>query len=151
VFQKYLRLSADVMQALGLTCIRAPGEGEALCAQLCAVGAATAVWTTDGDALLYGAPRVYRSLKLSRQNMRTSEAEHIDIRVVRSLFGLSSQCDCHETLVAFAHPSGDWRALWHGTPTGFFGGTGLHFVAASGRHLLFLCLMRGALPLPAQK
>ena len=90
------------MQALGLTCIRAPGEGEGLCAQLCAVGAATAVWTTDGDALLYGAPRVYRSLKLSRQNMRKSEAEHIDIRVVRSLFGLSSQCDCHETLVAFA-------------------------------------------------
>jgi hypothetical protein len=55
-----------------------------------------------------------------------------------------------ETLVAFAHPSGNWRALWYGALTDFFGGTGSHFVAASGRNLLFLCLMRGALPLPAQ-
>jgi hypothetical protein len=37
-----------------------------------------------------------------------------------------------------------------GAPTEFFCGTGSNFVAASGRHMLLLCLMRGALPLPAQ-
>ena len=55
-----------------------------------------------------------------------------------------------KTLLAFARQSGDWRALWHGAPTQLFGGNGPHIVAASGCQLLFLCLMRGALPLPAQ-
>ena len=35
-------------------------------------------------------------------------------------------------------------------PPLLFGGTGSHFVAASGRQLLFLCLMHSALPLPEQ-
>jgi len=83
--------------------------------------------------------------------------EKLPVAWAESGFGVANaQCVNHtwaqqtETLVAFAHQSGDWRALWHGTPTDFFGGTGPHFVAAAGRHLLFLCLMRGALPLPAQ-
>ena len=51
--------------ALGLPCFRAPSEAEALCAQLCAVGLVHAVWTSDADALIFGATRLYRELKLT--------------------------------------------------------------------------------------
>ena len=53
------------MAALGLHCVPAPGEAEALCAQLCAVGAVHAVHSGDSDALLFGATRLYRTLRVT--------------------------------------------------------------------------------------
>ena len=100
-FTRLLKLSGDVFTALGLPFLQAPGEGEALCAQLVSCGAATAAWTTDGDALLYGAGRLYRTLALSRGNLKACETDRIDLEDVKALFGLSSG-DCHEVLVAFA-------------------------------------------------
>jgi hypothetical protein len=100
-FTRMLKLSGDVFTALGLPFLQAPGEGEALCAQLVACGGATAAWTTDGDALLYGAGRLYRTLALSRANLKACETDRIDLEDVKACFGLSSG-DCHEVLVAFA-------------------------------------------------
>ncbi len=48
----------------GLPVVEAPGEAEATCAALCAAGLVKAVATSDGDALLYGAERVYQVIKL---------------------------------------------------------------------------------------
>ena len=44
--------------------VEAPGEAEATCAALCSAGLVRAVATSDGDALLYGAERVYQVIKL---------------------------------------------------------------------------------------
>ena len=44
--------------------MRAPGEAEATCAALNTAGLVHAVATSDGDALLFGAERVYHTLKL---------------------------------------------------------------------------------------
>ena len=100
-FQRMLKLSGDVFTALGLPFLQAPGEGEALCAQLVACGGATAAWTTDGDALLYGAGRLYRTLTLSRGNLKACETDRIDLDDVKACFGVASG-DVHEVLVAFA-------------------------------------------------
>ena len=53
-----------------------------------------------------------------------------------------------DRFVAFAHQSGDWRTLWHGSASWFFDCSGAYFVAASGRNPLFLQLMQGAQPWP---
>lgn len=43
----------------------APGEAEATCAALAALGAVDACASFDSDTLVYGAERVYHTLKLS--------------------------------------------------------------------------------------
>ena len=48
--------------------VEAPGEAEATCAALCAAGLVKAVATSDGDALLYGAERVYQVIKLKARD-----------------------------------------------------------------------------------
>lgn len=67
------------MAALGLHCFKAPGEAEALCAQLCAVGAVGAVHSADSDALVYGAKRLYRTLKVTTAH-RDCELKRCDSR-----------------------------------------------------------------------
>ena len=54
----------------GLPVVEAPGEAEATCAALCAAGLVKAVATSDGDALLYGAERVYQVIKLKARDRR---------------------------------------------------------------------------------
>lgn len=48
----------------GLPVVQAPGEGEALCAALNQQGLVHSCATLDGDVLLFGAERVYHTLKL---------------------------------------------------------------------------------------
>lgn len=49
----------------GLPVFYAPGEAEATCAALAALGAVDACASFDSDTLVYGAERVYHTLKLS--------------------------------------------------------------------------------------
>jgi 5'-3' exonuclease len=42
-----------MMDRLGLTCIQAPGEGEAMCAALCHAGLVDAVVTGDAEAYMH--------------------------------------------------------------------------------------------------
>ena len=58
------------MRALGLVCLAADGEAEALAAALTRVGAAHAVVGSDADALTYGATALYRRLHLVRAPLR---------------------------------------------------------------------------------
>jgi hypothetical protein len=63
------------MRALGLLCLEAPGEAEALAAALNAAGAVDAVLSSDGDALTFGARTLYRQLHLSRAALKTCVVE----------------------------------------------------------------------------
>ena len=49
--------------------VEAPGEAEATCAALCSAGLVRGVATSDGDALLYGAERVYQVIKLKARDL----------------------------------------------------------------------------------
>jgi flap endonuclease-1 len=46
----------NIVRALGLACIEAPGEAETMCANLCVHGCVDAVMTEDTDVLVYGTP-----------------------------------------------------------------------------------------------
>jgi len=63
-----------LIEAMGLPCIQAPSEGEAMCSYICAKKDAYAVATQDYDSLLFGAPRIVRNLSLSQ---KTSEPEMV--------------------------------------------------------------------------
>ena len=54
----------------GLWVVQAPGEAEAMCAALTSAGHADACATTDGDALLFGAPVLFHTLKLGVCSLR---------------------------------------------------------------------------------
>ncbi|XP_063432046.1 flap endonuclease GEN homolog 1-like [Mytilus trossulus] len=54
----------ELLNNLGLPCIQSLGEAEAFCAQLNYAGVVDGVLTSDGDALLYGAKKVYRNFKM---------------------------------------------------------------------------------------
>lgn len=54
-----------LLSALGVPVIQAPGEGEALAAQMAKAGDAWCVATQDYDSLLFGAPRLVRNLSIS--------------------------------------------------------------------------------------
>ena len=72
--------SVAVSAMQGLPVVRAPSEAEATAAALNAAGLAHAVFTTDSDALLFGATTVYKQLHL---NVRTRACQPA---------GLSSLC-----------------------------------------------------------
>ncbi len=54
----------EVIEALGLPMVQAPGEGEAQAARMVANGKAFAVASQDADCLLFGAPRLVRNLSI---------------------------------------------------------------------------------------
>lgn len=62
-----MQLGEDVkklLDAMGLPYEQAGGEGEALCAVMYCQGLVDSVVSSDGDALLYGARRLYKDLRL---------------------------------------------------------------------------------------
>lgn len=72
----------------GLTAIKAPGEAEATCAALNVRGLVDGVMTTDSDTLLFGAEKVYKSLKLMVDNMNDCEVEVFEMEAMRKRLGL---------------------------------------------------------------
>ena len=75
-----------LLAALGIPCIDAEGEAEATCAALVAAGSCHFVASSDFDALLFGAPRVLRSLNLCSGGI--SECELWDADAIERLTGL---------------------------------------------------------------
>ncbi|BES98735.1 Maternal protein exuperantia [Nesidiocoris tenuis] len=55
----------ELLSYLGIQCVKATGEAEALCAHLNAEGVVAGVVTQDSDVFLYGAKEVYRNFQLS--------------------------------------------------------------------------------------
>ncbi len=54
--------SKNLLTAMGIPCVQAINDGEALCAHICKKGDVYAVATQDYDALLFGAPKTLRNL-----------------------------------------------------------------------------------------
>lgn len=76
-----------LLAAIGVPCIDADGEAEAACAALAQCGACDFAASDDSDTLLFGAPRVLRSLEL-RDCAAKSSAELWELRRVEEVCGL---------------------------------------------------------------
>lgn len=64
--------SKELLEAMGIAVVQAPGEGEMQCAELVKNGQAWAVGSQDYDAVVVGATRLIQNLTLSRKRKTIS-------------------------------------------------------------------------------
>jgi len=69
--------SMDILQALGIAVVQAPGEGEMQCAKLVIDDEAYAVGSQDYDALVVGGTRLIQNLTLAKR--RKTVSGYVDI------------------------------------------------------------------------
>jgi len=79
--------SKNLLTAMGIPCVQAINDGEALCAHICKKGDAYAVATQDYDALLFGAPRILRNLTFTGDR----ELEMLNLADVLKNLGISRE------------------------------------------------------------
>jgi len=79
--------SKKLLTAMGIPCVQAVNDGEALCAHICKKGDAYAVATQDYDALLFGAPKTLRNLTFAGDR----ELEILDLADVLKNLGISRE------------------------------------------------------------
>lgn len=70
--------SKHLLEALGIPCIQAPGEGEAQAAYVCKKEGFFAVASQDYDSILFGSPKLVQNLTLARK--RKTATGFIEIR-----------------------------------------------------------------------
>ncbi len=70
ITEEIIEGSKDLLDAMGIPCVQAPSEGEALCAVMAASGDAHAAATQDYDSLLFGCPRLVRNLSITGRRKR---------------------------------------------------------------------------------
>ncbi len=90
--------SMELLELMGVPCIRAPGDAEAQAAHMVRGGVAWAAVTKDYDALLYGAPRVIRHVTFtgtdllpSRGVVRRLEPEIVELERLLGELGLTRE------------------------------------------------------------
>ncbi|MDO8508697.1 MAG: flap endonuclease-1 [Nanoarchaeota archaeon] len=74
--------SKDLLQAMGIAVIQAPGEGEMQCASLVRDGEAYAVGSQDYDSLAVGGNRLIQNLTLARQRKTRSGVVYISPEII---------------------------------------------------------------------
>ncbi len=79
--------SKNLLTAMGIPCVQAINDGEALCAHICKKGDAYAVATQDYDALLFGAPKTLRNLTFTGDR----ELEMLNLADVLKNLGISRE------------------------------------------------------------
>mgnify|MGYP005625416213 CR=1 FL=1 len=72
--------SKDLLRALGVPVVQAPGEGEAEAAVLARSNKVWAAASQDYDSLLYGAPFLIRNLTLARKR-KTASGIYVDVDI----------------------------------------------------------------------
>jgi 5'-3' exonuclease len=78
VFGDEQEILRSTLEGIGLPCLRAYGEAEQLCSMLCLDGLASAVFSTDTDNLVYGAPLMISGFaKGTSYNPKTRERIHM--------------------------------------------------------------------------
>ncbi|KAK9813940.1 hypothetical protein WJX73_005755 [Symbiochloris irregularis] len=127
-FQELGNLVGQLLRALGLPVVPAPGEAEALMAALEVAGLVDACATSDGDALVFGATHIYHTLRLQTMVTKQSEVVRVDMEGIRGRLGLRT--GGAEALLALALITG-----------GDYDASGLDSVGKTGalriiRHLL---------------
>jgi flap endonuclease-1 len=68
----------ELLKALGVPAVQAPGEGEAQAAVMAAKGTAWATASEDYDGLLFGSPRLVRGLAARGRGGAAADAQLID-------------------------------------------------------------------------
>lgn len=82
----------ELLGALGVSTVQAPGEGEAEAARLAAQGGLWGTASEDYDSLLFGAPRLVRGLAARRGPSRELSAAHlIDRAELLATLGISGE------------------------------------------------------------
>ena len=79
ITDKIIQQSKDLLDAMGIPIIQAPGEGEAEAAVLARSNKVWAAASQDYDSLLYGVPYLIRNLTLARKR-KTSSGLSVDIK-----------------------------------------------------------------------
>lgn len=74
--------SKELLEAMGIQCVQAPGEGEAQAAALCNNKEIYAVASQDYDALAFGAPRLIQNLTLARRRKTVSGFVNINPEII---------------------------------------------------------------------
>ena len=100
-----IRESKELLEAMGIAVVQAPGEGEMQCAEFVKNGQAWAVGSQDYDAVVVGATRLIQNLTLSRKRKTVSgfiyiAPEMIEFEGVINQLGITSdQLICLAILV----------------------------------------------------
>ncbi len=81
----------QLLQALGVPFVQAPGEGEAQAAVMAARGTVWATGSEDYDTLLFGSPRLVRGLAARGRGGATPGAQLIDRTELLSGLGISEE------------------------------------------------------------
>ncbi|MGC9309677.1 MAG: flap endonuclease-1 [Candidatus Nanoarchaeia archaeon] len=82
ISQAMIDESKELLEAMGIPCIQAKGEGEEEPAWLVSASKAYAVASQDYDALLYGAPMLVRNLTLARKRKTPTGYKEINQELV---------------------------------------------------------------------
>ncbi|XP_038053196.1 flap endonuclease GEN homolog 1-like [Patiria miniata] len=67
-FKFVVKECQEMLESLGVPCVQAVGEAEAMCALMNVQGLADACLTEDGDVFLYGARTVYKNFTLNTKD-----------------------------------------------------------------------------------
>jgi flap endonuclease-1 len=77
-----IKESKELLEAMGVSVVEAPGEGEMQCAQLVKDGEAWAVGSQDYDALAVGGTRLIQNLTLARTRKTVSGVVYISPEII---------------------------------------------------------------------
>ncbi|MDI6807221.1 MAG: flap endonuclease-1 [Candidatus Aenigmarchaeota archaeon] len=72
--------SKALLDAMGISWVQAPSEGEAMCAYLCKIGEVFGAGSQDADALLFGSPRLVRNLSITGKRKLPRKEVYIEIK-----------------------------------------------------------------------
>ncbi|VEN57561.1 unnamed protein product [Callosobruchus maculatus] len=78
-FHFILKQCEEMLQVMGLACIRGKGEAESMCAYLNEEGLVDGCISQDSDCFAYGAKVVYRNFSISTQGPHAASGGSVDI------------------------------------------------------------------------
>ncbi|XP_055589047.1 flap endonuclease GEN isoform X2 [Uranotaenia lowii] len=87
-FHHVLKQCEELLSAMGIVCVQAPGEAEALCAYLNHDNLVAGVISQDSDCFAYGAERVYRNFCASQNG---GSVDIYDLKNVRRVMDLGQE------------------------------------------------------------
>lgn len=77
-FNYVLKKCEQLIIAMGLECVKGPGEAEGYCAYLNTRGFEDGVLSQDSNCFAYGARMVYRNFSISQQGNSTAQGGSMD-------------------------------------------------------------------------
>jgi flap endonuclease-1 len=80
--EEMIKESKELLEAMGIAVVQAPGEGEMQCAELVKSGQAYAVASQDYDAIAVGGTRLIQNLTLARQRKTRSGVVYISPEMI---------------------------------------------------------------------